>query len=290
MQRKSAVAVCLLAAAILLACSRNAAPNSLFENAGYHVRDGKVYYLNAFPGKAFEISTADAGTFSAFDSTYGRDKSHVYLDGAQLPNADPSSFELLARPGFAKDRHHVYQRDRAISDDPDNFELLDGNLAKDGHAVYWLDGSVLSTDPGHFTVISTVDNYIFTKDSHSVHVNGNPIADANPAAFQILRGAYARDDQRVFYFDRHVAEADSSSFRTLEGPYASDSNHAYWMGEAIEEADPNTFRVLNADFECSADDARAYYRQTVIAGADPRTFPPSRAVTNCSETSVSFAD
>jgi hypothetical protein len=62
------------------------------------------------------------------------------------------------------------------------------------------------------------------------------------------------------------------------------------MGKAIDGADPATFRVLNAAFECSADAARAYYRQSVIAGADPRTFPPGRAVTNCTETSVSFAD
>jgi hypothetical protein len=61
------------------------------------------------------------------------------------------------------------------------------------------------------------------------------------------------------------------------------------LGQPIDGADPATFRVLNADFECSADDERAYHRQTVIAGADPRTFPPVRAVTNCSETSISFA-
>jgi hypothetical protein len=58
----------------------------------------------------------------------------------------------------------------------------------------------------------------------------------------------------------------------------------------IGGADPATFRVLNAAFECSADAARAYYRQTVIAGADPRSFPPDRAVTNCSETTISFAE
>lgn len=41
----------------------------------------------------------------------------------------------------------MYQRDRVLSDDPAHFELLDGNLAKDSHAVYWSDGHVLSNDP-----------------------------------------------------------------------------------------------------------------------------------------------
>src|SRR5215813_13305219 len=84
MQRKSTAVLCLLAVAVLLSCSRNGPPNSLFESAGYHVRDGKVYYLNAFPGKAFEISGADAGSFESLDTTYGHDKSSVYFNGRGL--------------------------------------------------------------------------------------------------------------------------------------------------------------------------------------------------------------
>jgi hypothetical protein len=213
----------------------------------------------------------------------------VYFNGGALLDADAASFQLLERPGFAKDRDRVYQRDRAISDDPGNFELLDGDLAKDSHVVYWSDGSVLSEDPAHFAIISTADNYIYTKDGQTVHVNGNPIPDADPATFQVLQGAYARDVQRVFYFDAPIADADLSSFRPLDGPYASDATRVFWMGKTIDGADPVTFRVLNADFECSADDHHAYYRQAVIPGADPPTFPPDRAVTNCSQTDLSFA-
>lgn len=201
----------------------NGPPNSLFERAGYHVRDGKVYYLNAFPGKAFEIGGADAATFEALDSTYARDHSHVYINGALLPDADAASFELLRRPGFAKDRDHVYQRDRVFSDDPVHFELLDGELAKDSRVVFWSDGSVLSEDPAHFAIISDAAHYLYTRDGRAVHVNGNPIPDADPATFQVLQGAYARDNKRVFYFDQPIAGADLSSFRPLDGPYASDA-------------------------------------------------------------------
>jgi DKNYY family protein len=99
---------------MLLACSRNSPPNSLFDSAGYHVKDGKVYYLNAFPGKAFEMTDADAdaASFKVLNSTYGRDKSTVFVNGYQLTDADTGSFELLDRPNFAKDRRHVYQRQR----------------------------------------------------------------------------------------------------------------------------------------------------------------------------------
>ncbi len=176
MQRKSTAALCLILAVILLACSRNGPPNSVFESSGYHVSDGKVYYLNAFPGKAVEITDADPATFEALDPTYGVDTSHVYINGVVLPEADAASFELLDRAGWARDSEHVFQREHAVSDDPAHFELLDGELSKDSRVVYWSDGSVLSDDPAHFTIVSHVDHYLYTKDSSTVHVNGNPIS------------------------------------------------------------------------------------------------------------------
>lgn len=285
---RAIAAVCLAVVAIMSACSRNGPPNSLFDAASYHISGDTVYYLKAFPGKAFEIDGADTVSFEVLDATYARDRSRVYMNGRPLAGADPSSFELLSRPGFAKDSRHVYQGDRPISDDPAHFELLDGGLAKDNVAVYWMDGSVLSEDPSHFVIVSNTDHYLFTKDSRTVYVNGKPIAGADPASFRVLQGAYARDDERIFYFTEQLT-ADLPTFRVLDGPYASDARNVYWMGKTIPGADPYTFRVLNADFECSADKTHAYYRQAVISGADPRSFPPGRAVIGCTDTSISFA-
>ena len=287
--RRLIAAVSLVAVALLPACSKDAAPSSLFNASGYHVGGEKVYYLRSFPGDAFEIDGADPASFQVFDQTYARDNATVFVDGRPLPGADAATFELLGRPDFASDAHHVYLRDRRLSDDPAHFELLDGGLSKDDTSVYWSDGDVLTDDPAHFAIISNADHYLFTKDSRTVHVNGNPVKGADPATFEVLQGAYARDDQRVYYFTDHIADADMASFRVIESPYAADGQRVYWMGKPIEGADPQTFRVLNADFECTADAQRAYYRNSVVAGANPSTFPPNRAVTRCDETSISFA-
>ena len=139
--------------------------------------------------------------------------------------------------------------------------------------MYWSDGRVLSDDPAHFVIISNLDHYLFTKDAKTVHVNGSPVGQADPATFRVLGGAYATDGQRVFYFTDRIPDAGVASFRPLEAPYAGDAERVYWMGKTIDGADPATFRVLNADFECSADAEHAYYRKAVIADADPRSFP-----------------
>ncbi|MGU3499929.1 hypothetical protein [Mycobacterium sp. C31M] len=79
----------LLGSAVLAGCGTGG-PNSLFGAAGYHVRDGSVYCLNAFPGKAFEITDADATSFEVLDRSYARDSHAVSLDGRRLDgNARP---------------------------------------------------------------------------------------------------------------------------------------------------------------------------------------------------------
>jgi DKNYY family len=139
--------------------------------------------LAAFPGKASEIAGANAASFKAFDNTYAKDRSNAYFDGHPITGADATSFDVLDRSGFAKDRNHVYQLDRPISDDPAHFELIDSGLSKDSANVYWTDGGVLSDDPAQFAIVSNNDHYLYTKDSRTVHVNGNPIADADPRSF-----------------------------------------------------------------------------------------------------------
>jgi hypothetical protein len=280
--------VAFVIAALLTSCSDR--PNSLTDDAGYHVHGDKVYYLSEFPGTAFQIPGADPGTFHSYDSRFAGDRKSVYFEGRPLPGADPATFTLLAiRKGWAKDRGHVYHHDRVVSDDPDHFAVLEGGLAKDSTAVFWSDGTVVSDDPAHFAIVSDDDHYLFTKDARTVEVNGALIADADPATFRVLQGGYARDARSIFYFTDRVADADPDTFRTLVGSYGRDARHAYWMGAVIPGADPASFQVLNANLECSADAGHAYYQDLAINGANPATFPRGRAVSACSAQAVRFA-
>jgi hypothetical protein len=287
--RRLIAALCAVVLTALPACGRDGAPNSLFDAAGYHVRGDAVYFLQAFPGKAAQIDGADAASFDVLDRTFAKDRSTVYVDGSPLPDAEPGTFVLLDRPDFAKDGAHVYLRDKVLSDDPAHFELLDGNLSKDGRSVYWSDGRVLSDDPAHFEIVSDSDYYLFTKDARTVHVNGNPIVGADPTTFRVLKAGYAQDVDGILYFTERIPDADVPSFEVLEGPFARDTRHAYWMGKPIPEADGSTFRVVNANFECTADGTHAYYRDRVIVDADPRSFPRGHTVTGCSEAGVYFS-
>jgi hypothetical protein len=281
----------LVLALFIVATACGGAPNSLFSSAGYYVRGETVYYLNAFPGDAVKLEGADPKTFKILDTTYATDKNAVYLDGAPLDEADPATFELLEVPDFSQDAGHVFMRRAVLSEDPAHFEFLngDGGVTKDGAHVYWSDGGVLSDDPEHFKILSDADYYLFAADSSTVYVNGNAIKHADPATFEVYSGAYAKDAEQLYYFTDLISEGDAATFKVLEAPYARDKAHAYWMGKVVPHADPRTFVVLNANFECTADSTHAFYRDLEIRGFDRRTIPDGKAVTNCSETSLSYS-
>ncbi|MHB8660868.1 MAG: DKNYY domain-containing protein [Minisyncoccota bacterium] len=100
-----------------------------------------VYYIDQEPGSL--IAGADAPSFSVIDTDLTKDKNHVYLVGAAIPNADPQTFSLIiSRDGgytqFAKDKNNVYwdnenQTIRGV--DPSTFALVyrDAGTA-DGYA------------------------------------------------------------------------------------------------------------------------------------------------------------
>ncbi len=79
-----------------------------------------------------EIAGAHAPSFKIMMSTYAKDKNHAYLDGRLIKGCDPKTFKVLDYTWkFSRDADHVYFRHSKISDDPENFEILEKGESKD---------------------------------------------------------------------------------------------------------------------------------------------------------------
>ncbi len=122
-----------------------------------------MYYLNAFPGKAFEINGTDAASFQALDSTYGRDKSNdrrvLYFTG-RIPDADLSSFKPLDGP-YASDSAHVYWMGKTIDGaNPNTFRVLNANFecSADEVRAYYQRTVIVGADPRTFPADRAVTN------------------------------------------------------------------------------------------------------------------------------------
>ncbi len=238
-------------------CSRSGAPNSLFDSAGYHVKGDTVYFLQAFPGKAAQIDGADTASFKTLDRTFAKDASTVYVDGRPLTDADPASFVLLDRPDFAKDGDHVYQRDKVFSDDPAHFQLLGGNLAKDGGAVYWLDGRVLKGG--------------YARDDSGIFYFTDRVVDADAPSFEVLDGSFARDARHAYWMGRPIPEADGSSFRVLNTNFecTADRTHPYYQDKVVVDGNCNVPAPPPQDgFAPPANDFFAPVDQAPMNGGD----------------------
>ena len=281
------ILACLVAGLALFLFLTNLPPNPL-DQSGYYVRGGKVYYNRGFPDGPFVMSTADAWTFKVLTSGYAHDQRQVYYLGSSIPGADVPTFVVLSTAETGQDKNHVYQGVAVISDDPAHFEFLGGPLTKDSQHVYW-NNQVISDDPAHLVVIAESGGYSYVKDTQTVFIQGNPIAGADPATFQVLQEDYAQDQHHLYYFDQVIAGADPATFKVLASPYAQDAQSVFFMQHTIPGADPQTFKILNLAFQCAADQRHAYYENQVIANADPKTFPAGKTVNNCTATDIFFS-
>lgn len=194
--RSLIAAVCVVAVALLPACTKDKPPNSMFDSAGYHVRGDKVDYLAGFPGKANEVDDVDVASFEAVDRTYARDKSAVYYDGRQIPGADPATFELLDR----KDGRTVHVNGNPIAGaDPATFRVLAGAYAQDaGHVFYFAD-QIIDADAASFRVLNA--DFECTADEQRAYYRDTVIANADPGTFPPGKAVTGCDETSIAFAD-----------------------------------------------------------------------------------------
>lgn len=266
--------------ALLSACG-DGKPGA-FDKSGYHVDGAKVWYLENWTSKPFEVAGVDASTFQCplpkdASETYARDRHRVYLRGRALAGVDPATFEILDG-SYSRDASHVYRGETRICDDPAHFEVLSANFVKNSKVVYRLypQVEVQTTDVASFRKLAENEGYSYFADRSQVYVNGNPIEGADPASFTVVQGGHGRDARRAYYFDSPLPEGTLlESYQVLTGQYSRDARRVYFMEWVMEGADPVTFEVTDAKFQRGKDARRTYEQgEPVPAVPNPAAHEP----------------
>jgi hypothetical protein len=101
------------------------------------------------------------------------------------------------------------------------------------------------------------------------------IPGADPATFEPLGLALARDKNHVWRADTVVGGADARTARSIEaGRVWLDANHVWVNRKIVEGADPATFEAMGDGYHYR-DAKRVYWifnQVRVVEGADPKTF------------------
>ncbi|HET8574836.1 MAG TPA: DKNYY domain-containing protein [Candidatus Paceibacterota bacterium] len=186
--------------------------------------DGVHFYVSSDAFFALPVNTGKTlGT-----SLYFKDASKVFYSAESIPEADPTTFEIL--PG-----------NHAAHTTPDDYQIL---YAKDAQHVFFKGEIVVGADPKTFSV-DKKSRYIqdYARDASHVFYNGKIIPGADPKTFTVLEvqpyegcfnGPYGKDKNAVFYETKKVQGADPATFKTLLSYFAKDASHTYWHEMRID--------------------------------------------------------
>ncbi|HEX4191194.1 MAG TPA: DKNYY domain-containing protein [Marmoricola sp.] len=149
-----------------------------------------------------------------------------------------------------------------------------------GKTVYYLDAfpgdafTIKGADAKTFKILDTT----YARDKHAVYLDGSPLAEADPATFELLdQPDYSKDSGHVFLRDR-VLTTDTADFKFLGSGLTEDGAHVYDSGGSVLSDDPAHFKILSdADHYLFVEDASTVrVNGNPIKGADPATFGVDR--------------
>lgn len=244
--------------------------------SSYHLKDGRVYFQDHLLDES-----ADWNSLVVIDEYHAKDKEHVYSFTSIIPNADPTTFQLLTAPmgelvnRYSKDKHSVFFECNKITDaDPQTFEVLDEFHGKDKNSVY-LCGSIfeyVDVDIKNFKGLGAS----YSKDKSHVYYYGKVLKHADPKTFIVFDpnywGTYSKDKYTVFsHSGRALTDVDVESFTPVKGKlYGYDKDKVYNDTHILSHAVPESLTIINDYFV--HDGTRVYCQDKEIVGADADSF------------------
>jgi hypothetical protein len=172
--------------------------------------------------------------------------------------ADPQTFESL-QGDYAKDRRHVYFSGVPIQEaDPQSFKVLSDTYAKDKARAYFESKPIPGTDPESFVALSDLN---YGRDTNDIYILGNAVGACDPASFRWLKDRWQVDSKCAYGGGTKLPNAQAESFIVLNEWYAKDAEHVYSSvsHKAIEGADAATFRLAEGPCSvCARDKNRCY--------------------------------
>ncbi|QJD98080.1 hypothetical protein HH214_20465 [Mucilaginibacter robiniae] len=195
----------------------------------YSRGNGKIYYLKVGSGY-YDVDSADAGTFKAFNTvndrgTMGKDARHVFFKTAIVPGLKPEEVIYMGN-NFCKTKHGIFYGNTHLKTaDSASFHYIRNYYAADGKHLYYKQNVVIGADANSLQAIiydtehgNPPDEYI--RDRNHVYFRGICIKGAQPSAFTFLKveddawdTQYAFDG--VHYFnEEHEVLVDQDEAKT----------------------------------------------------------------------------
>lgn len=208
-------------------------------------------FARLIPRKLKLASNVDAASFAALSNGYTKDKNMVYYKWispgrfwvCELPEADPETFESVAF-NLAKDKTQVWWYGNVLRDlDPKTLTVLEpGFVWKDKHAVWYQHKKILEADPNTFAHIGQG----FYKDKDRVYWSSTPLDGADPRTFRVFDNevAFGADKNAVWRATKRMPGMDAATFGVVHQQVYKDKTGVYCNGALVPGARPESIRKL----------------------------------------------
>ncbi|HYX34121.1 MAG TPA: DKNYY domain-containing protein [Oligoflexus sp.] len=100
-------------------------------------------------------------------------------------------------------------------------------------------GRVLSPNAADFVELG--DGFAIDRKAGIIYSNASEIKGADVASFEILKGSYSRDMERVYYTHRQIKAADPTTFEFVGYAFAKDRSPVYNFGSIAPNIDASSF-------------------------------------------------
>ncbi len=218
----------------IIAYEKNIAANIIGERIGASKKEHELKVLTHEEGYPFNyyIVLKHRVYFWEIGQNSG-ERDHA----VRVKDADPKTFVVISpsyQSSYAKDKHHVYTRENIFSEaDPESFSILSMVYMKDKNHVYRYGNILVNADPNSFQVI----NDFYSKDSNNVFYWENTITDADPNSFEVLLNQHSKDKNHVYYQSKVIIDANPLTFmvNTIDPSYSKDGSNFYHYGKKFLE-------------------------------------------------------
>jgi len=242
-----------------------------------------LFYWTSSPSR----NGAVAINKSISNQYYHKDNGIVYVSNAnffslgakEIKDADPESFEVLAY-NLAKDKNHVYHNEIILKDaDPKTFEMISDKesgekyqsyyYTKDVNRVFYFYQQIDNADPDTFQYLWGG----FSKDDKTLFYDNNKILTIDKKPLPIKNDTeenYLKTENIIYYKNQQIEEVHSETFEVIDGTFATDTYAIYSENNILKHIDASSFKILNKDYQ--SDNNHLYYKTKALPNGDPNSY------------------
>lgn len=234
---------------------------------------GVVSYLKRWAGKPIQPELSNQYHLRNGKVYFTPGNNRFELGTQLIAEADPETFEVLAS-NFAKDSKHAYFNARLLEGaDPTSFFPVKQFFSADAKKLFFM--SELVDSDVQTNQLEVIHGHYIT-DKRKIWYRNKLLSAAEPLVYSTIKrdtdGEYMRIGNEIFFYGETRPVKNPEKFEVYNGKYGTDEEFVYLNLRPLPWIDAAQLRIINNLFQ--ADYNQVYYLFKPVPESHPASFAP----------------